>query len=257
MRVRMDLHVHSAISKDGNDPIFDMCREAVEKKLNIICFTEHLDLVNNQEDLPDFDFDKYSKLIGRARSYFSPGLKILKGVEIGEPHMHQEQFEKVLKMDFDMILGAIHWIGNHYIGENDLLRLYTKEQIFEMYYIELFKAVEFGGFDAIAHFDFPKRYLGAPFHGSLEDEILEKMKQNSIALELNSSTIRKGNAEPLPGADLLKKYCTAGGEMITTGSDAHSRCDIGSGFDILEEMIGLCPTLKPGYFEGRQFKVIL
>ncbi len=251
MPVRMDLHVHSTISKDGADPIPDMCCEAVKKNIKIICFTEHLDLANGIEG---FDFDNYSKLIDRARREYSPGLKVLKGVEVGEPHLHPKEFEKVLKLDFDMILGAVHWIGNHFVGENDLERLYTKDQIFEMYFIELLKSVEFGGFDVIAHFDFPKRYLGENFYGKIEGEVLEKMKKNGIALELNTSTLRKGIEEPMPGIYILTGYSLAGGQIITTGSDAHSRAEIGSGFDILENMIENIKSLKTGYFEGRKFK---
>lgn len=195
MPIRMDLHVHSTVSPDGTDGIFDICSEAVEKGIKVICFTEHADLSENPGGNRDPEFSKYSKLIDKARGHFGNNLKILKGVEAGEPHLHPGQFEKLLKLNFDMILGSVHWIGNHFVGENDLERLYSREQIFEMYFIELFRAVEFGGFDSIAHFDLPKRYFGAPAGafgpGDMESEILECMRKKGIALELNSSSLRK------------------------------------------------------------------
>ncbi len=254
MLLTADLHVHSDNSKDGTDSINDICREAVKKNFKYICFTEHLDLGKISGGTGFFNFKAFSKEIDRARNAFGGELTVLKGAEVGEPHLYRAEFEKILKLDFDMILGSVHWIGNHFAGENDLELLYSKDQIFEMYYIELLKAVESGGFDAVAHFDFPKRYLGKTQTPGIVEEILRIMIKNGIALELNTSSMRKGLEEPLPGAEILDKYANSGGRMITTGSDAHNLAEIGSKFNFLETLLDKNGIVAPGYFENRVFK---
>lgn len=61
----------------------------------------------------------------------------------------------------------------------------------------------------------------------------------------------------MPGIGTVRKYGMAGGSMITTGSDSHAKKDLGSGFDVLLDMIRSIPGLKSGYFEGRKFKETL
>src|SRR5208283_4451693 len=115
MPVRMDLHVHSTVSPDEIDSIMDMCCEAIDKNIKIICFTDHINLERMSAGNEIFDFANYSRLIDKARARFGSSLKILKGLEVGEIHLHQKEFEKIVKFDFDMVMGAIHKIGNHFV----------------------------------------------------------------------------------------------------------------------------------------------
>ena len=50
-----------------------------------------------------------------------------------------------------------------------------------------------------------------------------------IALEVNTSGLRKKMNQPSPTYDLIKLYKETGGELITVGSDAHNTADIFSG----------------------------
>ncbi len=254
MHINADLHVHSLFSADGKDTITDMCLSAVRKGLKHICFTEHLDFNRIDKGCGYFNYEKYSKAVDKARKKFEGRINILKGVELSEPHLYPAELEKLQKLDFDMILAAVHNIGNHFVGEDDLVRLYSAEQIYEMYYIELLKTVETGGFDVIAHFDFPKRYLKEKFNPGTINEILDKMAKNNIVLEINTSSLRRGLIESTPGAGILDLYISSGGNKITAGSDSHNKNDIGSDFQYIEGLIQNKPFIKIGYFEKRKFK---
>lgn len=49
-------------------------------------------------------------------------------------------------------------------------------------------------------------------------------------IEVNTSGLRQGAGETMPGIRCLKLYKALGGTVITVGSDAHLPEDVGSGF---------------------------
>lgn len=125
-----DSHVHSEWSWDA--PVGSMersCARAVEFGLPAIAFTEHLDHtvwtvvldgVHHDEHLasmaspdglltpPEFDPAGYLDAVEGCRDRF-PGLRILTGLEIGEPHWHREVVAEVLAAGpFDRVLGSLH-----------------------------------------------------------------------------------------------------------------------------------------------------
>jgi len=44
MNDKSDIHIHSNHSCDAKSTIDEMCQAAINKQLDIICFTEHVDL---------------------------------------------------------------------------------------------------------------------------------------------------------------------------------------------------------------------
>jgi histidinol-phosphatase (PHP family) len=100
-----------------------------------------------------------------------------------------------------------------------------------MHYQETLKAIQFGGFDSLAHIDFPKRYLPGQYEPMAElESIMQALVKQNIALELNSSPIRKGLSEICPSKTILELYVQRGGRKITVGSDAHFADHIGADF---------------------------
>ena len=111
MTLPADSHVHSEWSWDA--PMGSMersCAQAVDLGLPAIAFTEHLDhtvwtvaldALDASDHLaalatpdglltpPEFDASGYLEAIERCRERF-PSLRILSGLEMGEPHWHAE-----------------------------------------------------------------------------------------------------------------------------------------------------------------------
>jgi histidinol-phosphatase (PHP family) len=68
--------------------------------------------------------------------------------------------------------------------------------------------------------------------------ILKKLIDAGKGIEINTSSFRYGMGErttPTPG--ILKRYVELGGEIVTTGSDAHRVRDMGYMLDFAEQMI--------------------
>lgn len=117
MGLPADSHVHSEWSWDTGGPrshsagtMEATCRRAVRIGLPALIFTEHLDLEDawradpqdltpvqrplingtGHVDTPTLDIDGYLGSIERCRALF-PDLRILTGVEFGQPHLREHR----------------------------------------------------------------------------------------------------------------------------------------------------------------------
>lgn len=71
-----------------------------------------------------------------------------------------------------------------------------------------------------------------------------------IALEMNTSTIRRDNQASAASYALVRAYLAMGGQRLTVGSDAHFLEDVAADFNQIPE--SFYPHI--GYFEKRAFK---
>lgn len=251
--MKIDLHVHSTFSSDAKAPLEGMCLSAINKGLSIICFTEHFDMNPNDQGYNFFNYQKYAETIKMIREKYSDKIKILKGLEFAEPHLYKKELEYFNTLDFDFILGSIHWVGNNWIGDKVYQNNHTLEELFNSQYSETLKASESGLFDSLAHFDFPKRYLLNKFEPeNIIKEILKNLIKKNISLEINTSPLRKNYSEYYPSRKILNHYSDLGGKYITVGSDAHDTDEIGSDMD----KIRLNDKFKFCYYEKRK-RIIL
>ena len=69
------------------------------------------------------------------------------------------------------------------------------------------------------------------------DEILKFIITHYIKLEINTAGLAKGLDFPNPHTDIIKRYTELGGKYVTIGSDAHKACDIGFGFNKIEDIV--------------------
>ncbi len=253
LKVIADMHIHSRFSVDGKDDIMTMCRAALDRGIRYICFTEHFDMNPRDYGFGYFAFEKFSEAIDGAKDEFGDTISILKGLEFSEPYLYPKEFEAMLKKDFDVILGAVHWLGQFIIGQKELEENFGQEEIFEKYYTEVLKATRFGGFDILAHLDFPRRYVKTLYNElELVDEILFGLDGSGILLEINTSPLRKGLNECSPDEDLLTCYVRYGDRRVCLGSGAHSAAEIGAGLVRAQELASES-RLEAGIFQQRRF----
>ena len=228
----IDLHVHTNHSHDSKATIREQCEKAVRIGLQYLCFTDHINMNKADPGYGLYDAEKFFGEFNEAKEKYSGRLKLLCGIEFSEPHIYTEEFEKYRKLPYDFILGSVHyWINDMRTGE--LVSIgYPAEDAYEKYWEEIYKAVAHGGFDSLAHIDFPKRfYKECVWQRERIYSIFEEMAKNDIALEINTSSLRRGLTEAMPDREFLKMYEQAGGTRVTIGSDAHSPDDLAAGYD--------------------------
>lgn len=265
-----DSHVHSEWSWDTTRGDMEAtCATAVRLGVPSVAFTEHVDhtvwhvgtgerlpqewtrhgLVGGELVPPQFDDVGYLESIDRCRARF-PELRILTGVELGEPHWHRDAVEKLLGTGaFTRVLASVHSA----VGEDGCVDPSTRYHVVrpEQVYAEYLREVEqlvttYAGYEVLAHLDYPLRYWPsdvpldlAPFEEQVR-HVLGLLRDAGKALEVNTRV-------PLP-ATILRWWHETGGEAISFASDAHRPARVAHGFAeavALAEATGFRPGRDP------------
>lgn len=232
------------------------CVRAVDLGLPAIAFTEHADWAIVHEGQHPVDIEGYLDAADRCRVAF-PGLRILTGVELGEPHWFPEETKAILAAGpLDVVLGSIHSIhlGG---GTLDASQFRSRQGIdfpaaVREYFRELLALVESGQpFEVLAHLDYPKRYWldGAPPYREKDYEaeiraVLKAAARSGRVLEVNTT---RGHTL-CPDLTVVRWWRELGGQAVQYGSDAHQPDKVAEGFDIAAQMVesaGFKPAKDP------------
>ena len=215
-----------------------MCRRAIQLDIPEIGFSEHWD-VGPYETWPRFFQPKpwYAEL-ERLRELFAGQLTLRAGIELSEPHLYpQETAEALDRVPFDYVLGSVHFVGPHFMFDEDYFRQHTADEVYSAYFAELEKMVRVADIDIVAHFDLPVR-SAKPILGydparyeTIIRTILAVVIERGLTLDVNVAGLRKPTQNLMPDPLILRWYHEMGGERITFGSDAHSAEHLGLNLD--------------------------
>ena len=116
--------------------------------------------------------------------------------------------------------------------------------IFEQYYRELLALSREPYYDCLGHIDYPKRYAAVQKFPYTERrymdyirQILKNVIEGGRGIELNTSGLRQQVGTTMPSKSILKLYRGLGGEIITTGSDAHVSHAVGQNMADAQELL--------------------
>jgi histidinol-phosphatase (PHP family) len=263
-----DSHVHSEWSWDALRGAMDAtCARAVERGVPAVAFTEHVDftpfrgggLVQEFDHLvtdgilhaPVLDVDCYLESVDRCRARY-PELRILTGLEVGQPHRHRTQLAAlVARGTFDRVLGSLHCLpdGEEFAEPFELFPRYPADAVFRDYLAEMPRMVAGSEMllDVVSHIDYPVRSwpeVAPPFDPRMyEDELRRALK--AIA---SAELVLEVNAKVPLDTTILRWWKEEGGTRITFGSDAHEPGTLGNGLDTVRAMAesqGFRPDLRP------------
>ncbi|MFA9376550.1 MAG: histidinol-phosphatase [Lachnotalea sp.] len=244
--IKTDYHMHS-ISPDARIPMKEMCEGAYQKGMKEIVMTDHYEFYENKMNGPHFNdeyLQEYFKQLKSCKEEYEGKLIIKAGMEFGQIYLAKEEYQKMIqKYKYDYIIGSVHKVHDIDISRME----YTSgnlEKIADAYYNSVLELVETGDFDCLGHLDLFKRHaVKHGFSDKIEQfepiikEILSVLINRGKGIELNTSSIRQGVGEPLPGEVVLKWYKELGGRIVTVGSDAHKPEDIGADFDEAKKIL--------------------
>jgi histidinol-phosphatase (PHP family) len=148
----------------------------------------------------------------------------------------------------DYIIGAIHdikWHDSPIITihpDADILREYSEDKLILEYVNKLIKLVDTNYFDIIAHFDF-YRILLRPNNPNYSHnmwqkllDLLDKIKNTGMAIEINTSGILKKLGSQHPDDEILKEIIQREIPLVLS-SDAHRPDFVGYMFEETIEKI--------------------
>lgn len=244
-----DLHVHTKFSfdgaSDGSGEPEVVANAALDAGLKALALTDHCDIDDILDAIyPPYPAREIRDSIEKLQSDFSGRLKILRGIELGEPHVRPDEARALLEeQNFDFVLGSLHNLRGYpdfYFlrferMEERQLDYIARRMIDELKEIVRFEYKNGRHIDSLAHITYMERYLlecGVEFDFMRYERewrgLFREMIDCGVALEVNSSGLRKGG-RLMPDAPLVSLYIDCGGRLFTLGSDAHTARDVGKG----------------------------
>jgi histidinol-phosphatase (PHP family) len=232
------------------------CERALELGLPGIAFTEHAEWNQVHPGQHSVDIAGYLDAIERCRAKFKD-LRILSGVELGEPHWFPQETADVLAAGpLDQVLGSIHCI--HVDGALlDASQFRERADLdfpaaVREYFRETLAMLDSGvAFETLAHIDYPKRYwqdgLGPYHEQDYEPEIraaLVAAASTGRVLEVNTTRGRI----LCPDITVVRWWREVGGQAVQYASDAHDPDKVAEGFKLATQMVeaaGFKPAKDP------------
>lgn len=259
--MKADYHIHTKRCKHAEGEMHEYVEKAIELNIPEIAFTDHIPLPDDF-DLPHRmgynELELYVKEI-ESLKYQYPEIKIHAGIEAD----YYEGFEEYLnqtfrQFKFEIIIMSVHfiknwpknnWVFSYHFPDKSINKIYSE------YLQTLKKGINTGLFDIVGHLDLIKDE-NAPLLNTNKSEVLDILKctkNQSMAIEINTSGLRKDIDEPYPNFDIipyLEKYQIS----ITLGSDAHKPEQVGLKFDETEKILAdysnlIYASIKEGSFK--------
>lgn len=239
-----DLHVHSHHSCDAHATMMSMAQAAHAAGLEGLAFTEHVEWLPGDEATGFLNCAAYFAELTALREQWEGRLEVLAGVEIGSTHLFPEETRAFLAArPWDYVLGSAHWVegvpGWLPAGFADGI-----QAAYARYFRELVRLAREGEYDVLAHFDLVRRDSWAQLQQTLPleqfaadiDAALQAVVARGKGLEINTSPLGNGLAEPCPGLYILRRYRALGGEVLVFGSDAHQTQRVGQHFEAARQL---------------------
>lgn len=263
MEILTDSHSHSTQSPDGHNSPQEMAERAVLLGIKHYTLTDHIEIEKYYDEEYKKPVSESQGILRDLKEKYSGKLDILYGAELGQPLRDKTLSESILsRFDFDFVLGSLHCCREYsFFGVEDETLI---PKILSSYYEELIEMAQWGKFDVLSHITFPLRFLtGESGHNvdmsAFEPAIKKLLKtavKNDIGIEINTSGLRKGLGETMPGGKYIKMYHDLGGKILTIGSDAHCADDLGKGINESVQMAKDIGFNEICYFEKRKPKFI-
>lgn len=262
-----DNHVHSQWSWDTQTgaSMVRSCERASALGVPAIAFTEHVDFTAwGEGDLPPaersrvgprprvmpLDVDGYLASVERCRDQF-PQLRILTGIEAGEPHLFAGSVAAVLKAgQFDRVLGSLHSLldhRDHLVSADRLFGRLGTQEVMRRYFTGVLALIDGSDvFQVLAHCDFPRRYW--PRSAGEFDEAAFENEYRAVFAALASSgrVLEINTRSPLWSATLMRWWYQEGGEAVSFGSDAHQPLRVGARFKLAVDVVEAA-GFRPGH----------
>jgi histidinol-phosphatase (PHP family) len=283
MELPADAHVHSEWSWDTggrSSPALGTmertCERAVKIGLPALVFTEHLDFEDawrtEPEDVtprirqyindggylvaPLLDVDGYFESVDRCRHRF-PELRILTGIEFGQPHLFEAQARELLDLDrLDRVNGSLHTLkfGEDRSEPGTLFRTGPPDAVIWAYLEEVPRMVAGSdAFEVFTHIDYAVRSWPTTEAGPFDPRRFEEGFRAAFRAIADSGRALEMNTRRL-WPWIPQWWSEEGGRAVSFGSDAHVPELLAAGFPeatAMLEYFGYRPGSRPEDFWTR------
>ena len=248
----IDCHTHTQFSMDSEADIEKCIQQAIKLNLSAYAITDHCECnawypenyySEEQKKVMDYynyenDFISSVSAVSKLKEKYK-NFNLICGVEMGQAMLAPDIAEKIISDSrLDFIIGSVHQIKNEkdfYYINYDEMSMSEIYNLLKRYFLEVYDLCKWGKFDVLGHLTYCLRYMKCrnninPDLSRFDDIIAESFRElirNGKGIEINTSGIRQGFGDCFPSLKYAKLFHDLGGEVISTGSDAHTVEDIG------------------------------
>lgn len=256
-----DYHTHNYLCKHADGTLEEYVLHAISIGLDEIGLSDHTPMPD-QWDLSvrmteEQFWSEYSPTVQALREKYKNRIAVKFGLE-GDFMPGTEAWVQAFnaKSDFDYVIGSVHYIDDWGFDNPTFVAKYDVKdvnEIYDQYYDRIKRSAQSGLFDIIGHCDLVKKFGHRPTK-AMEDvlrETFKVVKQSGMAVEINTSGLRKPVKEMYPSETVLS-ILSEYGIPLTLGSDAHTPTDVGRDFDKAKLLIERYGGGKISVFNKRQ-----
>ncbi len=235
----IDYHMHTPLCGHAVGQPEEYAEHALTVGLEEIGFSDHAPLVSHRDPGITMDFDElptYYKMIEEVQAKFKGKLRIKMAIEADFIPGYEAKTKKILDdYPYDYVIGSVHFIKN-WGFDNPAERQQWNEQdvnqVYRDYFDLLRQSAQTRLFNIMGHVDLVKKFGNRPTEDMTSEieKTAKVFKESGVAVEINTSGLRKPVKEMYPSLAYLKIYAQAG-VPLTFGSDAHDPKDVGKDFD--------------------------
>ncbi len=268
-----DSHMHTKNSPDSKQTIDEVCTSAIARGLNGIAITDHVDMWFYKKENTEERIRCCIKDVNAAREKYKDKLNIFQGVEMAEYMYSPVEADIIMTLtDYDVILGSVHSVFFEDWTDSYSRLPFDKESTSDRkiigflheYFSKVTEMVENTDIDVMSHLTCPLRYINGKYGRGVDislfyqeiEYILNVIIEQRIALEVNTSGINTSLKEFMPCYDIIKKYYSFGGRLITIGSDAHVPQNVGNGINEAKSALKEIGFKHYNYYEKRKPKEV-
>ena len=249
----IDLHNHTPLCKHAKGEPEEYIKKALEKGIEIYGFADHAPMDFDPKYRMSFEeMEKYEQKITLLSQKYD-NIKVLLGYEVDyTPKVDK----RVLNRNVDYLIGSVHFLDNWGFDNPELIKEWQNrdvEDIYKEYFYLIEQMAKSRMFDIVGHLDLIKVFGYKPKTPikDLAKNAIKEIKKASMAIEINTSGLRKPVKEIYPSFELLEMVLEENID-ITFSSDAHSPEQVGYMLKETVEEIKKLGFSEAVYFEKRK-----
>ncbi|MBI3315378.1 MAG: histidinol-phosphatase HisJ family protein, partial [Candidatus Omnitrophica bacterium] len=237
---KVDYHMHTPLCGHAVGEPGEYVEQAIKVGLSEIGFSDHAPLVSHEDPrytMSAAQLPRYHAMIEKVqKSYKKFSIKL--GLEADFVPGFEDKTRAILSgYPYDFVIGSIHFIDAWAFDDPDpAQKVKWKEKDIDQVYRDYYKLLRLsalsGFYDIMGHVDLVKKFGYRPLGDMTKDirETAKVFKETGVAIEINTSGLRKPVKEIYPSLGALKIYREEG-VPVTFSSDSHDPKDVGRDYD--------------------------
>lgn len=190
----------------------------------------------------------YVEEVLALKQRYAGRIRVLLGLESDyAPGLDDIYREVLTSYPFDYVIGSVHQCLGSHIYNASRWDTEQAEETYAEYFRLIRESAQSGLFDVLGHITGLMAYGPKPSAELLDTEFAataEALAESGVAIEVNSSGLRKKTGEPFPAVALLNR-CLAAGVPVTYGSDSHRPDEVGYARDQVAKLLAGARRWRP------------